>query len=192
MTWLVSGRTFVVLAALAAVAGCGNADRKLASNSELSGGLFSLRVTSPAFVDAQAIPAKYTADGENISPPLQWTGGPTGTTGYVIIVEDPDAGRKRPALHWLVYHVPADVRSLPENAAAIGNLTQGKNDMGVVGYSGPNPSKGNTHRYYFQVFAVDQPMDIAPGVTREEFAKRAKAVMTGAIAKGVLVGTYTR
>jgi hypothetical protein len=159
----------------------------LASHSELSGGLFSIRVSSPAFEDSKPIPAKYTQDGENISPPLEWTGGPSGTTGYVVIMEDPDAGRKQPALHWLVYHIPADVTSLPENAAKIGTLTQGKNFKGEVGYAGPIPSPGNTHRYFFQVFAVDQPVKVGPGATRDEFAK---AVLQGALAKGVLVGTY--
>lgn len=186
-TWISSGRAAFAVAMLVAVAGCGSAEHRVASNSVLSGGLFSLRVSSPAFQDGKPIPAKYTEDGENVSPPLEWTGGPTGTTGYVVIVEDPDAGRKLPALHWLVYHLPADVKSLPENAAASGDLTQGKNYKGQVGYTGPKVPKGNTHRYFFQVFAVDQPVNIGPGATREEFAK---SVLKGALAKGVLIGTY--
>ena len=186
-TCVTFGRAVLAVAVLVAVAGCGNADRKLASNSDLSGGLYSIRVTSPAFAYDKPIPAKYSEDGGNVSPPLEWTGGPTGTTGYVVIMEDPDAGRKLPALHWLVYHLPADVRSLPENAAAIGGLTQGKNHKGQVGYVGPKVPKGNTHRYFFQVFAVDQPINVGPGATREEFAE---SVLSGAIAKGVLVGTY--
>ena len=181
------GRAALAVAILVAVAGCGSAERNLASESDLSGGLYSIRVTSPAFQYGKPIPAKYTEDGENISPPLEWTGGPTGTTGYVVIMEDPDAGRKQPALHWLVYHLPADVKSLPENAAATGGLTQGKNYKGQVGYAGPKVPKGNTHRYFFQVFAIDQPINVGPGATREEFAK---SVLNGAIAKGVLVGTY--
>jgi Raf kinase inhibitor-like YbhB/YbcL family protein len=182
------------VAALAAcvmvtVAGCGNADRNLASNSELSGGLWSISVTSPAFRDGQAIPKKYTADGENVSPPLQWSRGPSGTTRYVLMVEDPDAGRKTPAMHWLVYHIPVGTNELPENAAATGNLRQGKNYKGMIGYAGPNPPKGNVHHYHFQVFAIDQTAEIPPGATREELEK---AALRGAIAKGEMIGTYGR
>jgi Raf kinase inhibitor-like YbhB/YbcL family protein len=176
---------FVVLA----VGGCGSAERNLASNSELSGGLWSISVTSPAFRDGQAIPKKYTEDGENVSPPLRWSKGPTGTTGYVLMVEDPDAGRKQPAMHWLVYRIPVGTNELPENAAATGNLMQGKNYKGTVGYAGPNPPKGNVHHYHFQVFAIDQTGEIGPGATRQDLEK---AALRSAIAKGELIGTYGR
>lgn len=189
-TWISSSRAALAVAALAALAGCGSAERNLASNSVLSGGLYSLRVSSPEFEDGQPIPAKYAEAGGNVSPPIEWTGGPTGTTGYILIMEDPDAGRKQPDLHWLVYHLPAEARSLPENAAASGSLTQGKNYKGEVGYAGPNPPPGNTHRYFFQVFAVDKPVNVGPGATREEFAKAVQRVQRGALAKGVLIGTY--
>jgi Raf kinase inhibitor-like YbhB/YbcL family protein len=169
------------------VAGCGSAERNLASNAALSGGLRSMTVTSPAFKNREPIPQKYTQDGENISPPLRWSSGPSGTSQYVLIVEDPDAGRKKPAVHWLVYHIPAGTTELPENAAAAGGLTQGKNFTGQVGYVGPKVSKGNSHRYYFQIFAVDPTFTIPPGVTREELEK---AALHGALAKGSMIGTY--
>jgi Raf kinase inhibitor-like YbhB/YbcL family protein len=176
-------------ACLVAAMGCGSAQRNLASNSELSGGLWSLDVTSPAFRDGQAIPPKYAAAGGNVSPPLRWTSGPSGTTGYVIMVEDADSGRKMPAMHWLVYHLPVGTNELPENASATGNLTQGKNYKGEVGYAGPDPPKGRTHHYHFQVFAVDQTANIGPGATRADLEKVA---VRGAIAKGELIGTYKR
>ena len=169
--------------------GCGSAERNLATNSALSGGLRSMTVSSPAFRNREPIPDKYTQHGENISPPLRWTPGPSGTSQYVLIVEDPDAGRKKPAVHWLVYHIPGNVTELPENAAATMGLTQGKNYTGKDGYVGPKGSKGNTHRYYFQVFAVDPTTTFPPGVTREELEK---AALHGALAKGSMIGTFTK
>jgi Raf kinase inhibitor-like YbhB/YbcL family protein len=177
--------TLGVLAAV--VAGCGNADRNLVTNKERSGGLWSISVRSPAFKEGQPIPRKYTEEGENVSPPLKWSNGPSGTTGYVVIVEDPDAGKKIPALHWLVYQLPASTTELPENASATAGLTQGKNYKGQIGYTGPNPTKGNTHRYFFQVLAVDQTFQLPPGASREDLASAAER---GAIAKGRLIGTY--
>src|SRR6476620_3326731 len=119
-------RLGALVAFVAVLAGCGP-ERNLASNKELSGGLWSISVTSPAFRDGEPIPKKYTKDGENISPPLKRSSGPSGTTGYIVIVEDPDAVKKVPALHWLVYRIPCGTNELPENASASGNLVQGKN-----------------------------------------------------------------
>src|SRR4051794_16770895 len=125
--WFNVFRAALVAGVAVSAFGCGNANRNLASNSGLSGGLWSITVTSPAFRQGDPIPKKYTEDGENVSPPLRWSSGPTGTKGYVVIVEDPDAGKKKPALHWLVYHIPFGTNELPENASATGGLTQGKN-----------------------------------------------------------------
>jgi Raf kinase inhibitor-like YbhB/YbcL family protein len=170
--------------------GCGSSERKLASNTELSGGLSSLGVSCTAFRDGEAIPRKYTADGENVSPPLRWSGGPTGTKEFVVIVEDPDADNDMPAMHWMVYRMPASVRELPEGASASdGQLVQGRNHTGQTGYAGPNPPKGNRHRYFFQVFALDQSLDLPAGATRAELGK---SLERGAIAKGELIGTYQR
>jgi len=187
MRWSTFFRAASAAFLTAALVGCGNANRNLASNSKVSGGLWSIAVSSPAFRDGREIPAKYTEDGENVSPPLRWTSGPSGTVGYVVIVEDPDAGKKKPALHWMVYHIPFGTNELPENASASTQFAQGKNYKGQVGYTGPNPSKGNTHHYHFQVFAVERTSNLPAGATREELEK---AAIQGAIAKGELIGTY--
>jgi Raf kinase inhibitor-like YbhB/YbcL family protein len=171
------------------LAGCGSASRNLASKKELSGGLWSMRVTSPVLSEGQPIPPKYTADGDNVSPPLKWSHGPSGTSEYVLIVEDADSDRKIPAMHWMVYRLPVGTNELPENAAATGNLVQGRNYKGQNTYTGPDPKKGNTHHYHFQIFALDQSLTLPPGATRPELGK---ALKRGAIAKGKLVATYTR
>jgi Raf kinase inhibitor-like YbhB/YbcL family protein len=177
----------VLLVACAAGMGCGNADRNLASRRELSGGLYAIRVTSDAFREGQPIPKKYAAEGENVSPPLTWTRGPSGTVEYELIVQDPDSGRKQPAVHWAVYGIPADTTSLPENASATTSLVQGKNYLGENRYAGPNPSPGNKHRYFFQVFALDHKLNLQPGATLEDVKS---ALQRSAMSKGVLVGTY--
>src|SRR4051794_32747386 len=100
---------FVILSSCiigTAAGGC-SSESKLASNSDLSGGLWSLSVNSPAFNSDGMIPVKYTADGENVSPPLTWSGGPSGTREFILIVQDPDAPGDFPYLHWFVYRIPA-------------------------------------------------------------------------------------
>jgi Raf kinase inhibitor-like YbhB/YbcL family protein len=162
---------------------------KLATNSKRSGGLWSIKVTSPAFRDGEAIPAKYTVDGENLSPPISWTKGPNQTKEYAIIMEDPDAKGKMPATHWLVYRVPASVNSLPEGASRDAKLVQGKNYLGMTRYAGPNPPKGSSkpHRYYIEVFALSDPVNTAPGADRQTVAHDFRGFVLG---KGQMVGTY--
>jgi Raf kinase inhibitor-like YbhB/YbcL family protein len=193
-----SGRKQAVTSAVAVVAvlgmfallsgGCNN-DSKLATASQRSGGLWSIRVSSTAFDDGKAIPAKYTADGENISPPISWSGGPGGTKEFAVIVEDPDAPGDMPAVHWLVYKVPTNMTNLPEGASRGANLMQGINYTGQTGWAGPDPKPGKAHRYYFQVLALSDTVNAKPGMTRAEVAQAYKGFVLG---KGVLVGTYER
>ncbi len=95
-----------------------------------------MKVTSSAFKDGEMIPKKYTADGENVSPPLKWNHGPNGVVQYVVVVEDPYKGGKLPQEHWIVFNIPAsDNPELSENAAATMNLMQGTNYKGGVGFT---------------------------------------------------------
>jgi len=174
---------------LGLASGCNSSHEDiLAMNQPKSGGLWALRVTSSAFKDGEMIPAKYTADGDDVSPPLKWNHGPDGVVQYVVVVEDPYKGGKLPAEHWIVFNIPvSDHPELPENAAASMNLMQGTNYKGGVGYAGPNPPKGQLHTYYFQVFAVNSKLNAQPGATREELGK---ALEGSVLSKGVLKGTY--
>src|SRR5438309_1637547 len=97
---------FVALVVLAAGAGGRSTDAKLASNGALSGGLWGMQISSPAIGNDNILPVKYTQDGQNISPPLQWSNGPSGTREFVLMVEDPDAPGDTPYLHWFVYRMP--------------------------------------------------------------------------------------
>jgi Raf kinase inhibitor-like YbhB/YbcL family protein len=185
-----------VLAFLALViSGC-SSDSKLASNSDLSGGLWSISVTSPAFNNGGMIPIKYTQDGEDVSPPIEWSGGPGGTKEFVLIVQDPDAPGNDPYLHWFVYRIPATTHKLSEGAAGKSNpngdpngstLMQGKNYLGRIGYAGPKPPPGSTHRYFFQVFALDTPQDWTQGMERSTVREKFRGHV---LSKGVLVAHY--
>lgn len=184
----------VVLVVTAAVlVGC-SAEGKLASRGKLSGGLWTVMVSSPAFKHEGEIPEKYTKDGLNVSPPLKWSAGPSGLKEWVLIVEDADAtarsgsGKGRPLCHWLVYKIPAHVTELGERASESLKYPQGRNYTGESGYAGPNPPKGKKHRYYFQLFALDEVQDFAPGLDGAELVKQFKGHV---LSKGQLIGTYT-
>ena len=107
----------------------------------------AFELTSEAFEDGGTIPVRYTCDGENVSPPLAWSGAPEGTKSFALFVEDPDAPRGT-FDHWIVYDIPADAEGLPEDAGASprleapGGPLQGKNDFGDVGWGGPCPPRG--------------------------------------------------
>jgi Raf kinase inhibitor-like YbhB/YbcL family protein len=170
--------------------GC-SAEGKLAANSELSGGLWTVGVSSTAFKHGEAIPEKYTAEGMNISPPLKWSRGPSGLREWILVVQDADAKAKEgyPATHWAVFKIPANVTEFPEGASKSIKYPQGRNYLGEANYAGPNPPGGKVHRYYFQLFAVDADQDIPAGATREQVIKNFKGHV---LSKGWLMGTYSK
>jgi len=151
----------------------------------------SLSLTSPAFAHGQPIPARFTCDGEDVSPPLNWGEPPAGTRSFVLIMDDPDA----PAgtwTHWVLFNLPAGARSLEEAVPALETLTSGarhgKNSWGKLGYGGPCPPAG-THRYFFRLYALDISLDLAPGAAKKDV----QSAMQGHIlAQGELMGTYAR
>jgi Raf kinase inhibitor-like YbhB/YbcL family protein len=146
----------------------------------------ALHVTSKAFDDGAMIPERYTCDGENVSPPLEWSGTPRAAKSIVLICDDPDA----PAglfTHWILYDVPADVRTLAEGSPDGGR--EGVNDFGELGYGGPCPPPNGPHRYFFHMYALAVD-SIGPSRLSRQ------AVMTGMtghiLAEGRLMGRYRR
>lgn len=148
----------------------------------------TITLSSTAFDDGGRIPRKYTGEGEDISPPLAWTGVPGGTREIALICDDPDAPTPSPWVHWVLYGIPGSATSLKEGSA--GGAVEGRNDFGRSGYGGPMPPRGHgVHRYYFQVYALDRQLDLKAGATKEQLL----AAMKGRIiAQGRLVGTYER
>ncbi|MEK0085506.1 YbhB/YbcL family Raf kinase inhibitor-like protein [Benzoatithermus flavus] len=148
---------------------------------------------SPAFRDGHPIPAKYTADGENVSPPLRWSGAPPGTRSFVLKMEDPDApsGTFR---HWGLYNIAGSRTELPEgvgHGAKTESLGMGVNDFGHSRYDGPAPPKGHgRHHYHFYLAALDvEELTQAPKACVEEIWRAAQKHVLGV---AELVGTYER
>ncbi len=110
-----------------------------------------MQITSSAFKDREAIPMNYTADGEDISPPLSIRDVPEGTKSLALIVDDPDAPMGTWD-HWIVFNIPSDTREIAEGSAPEG--IRGMNDFGKLEYGGPAPPSG-THRYKFKIYALD-------------------------------------
>ena len=148
-------------------------------------------LTCSAFVEGGMIPAQYTCDGKNVSPPLSWEGVPENTQFFALICDDPDA----PAgtwVHWVVYDIPAQVKHL-EEAIPPANVTQdgskqGLNDFRKIGYGGPCPP-GGTHRYFFKLYALDAPSGLDAGKTKAELLAKIKGHI---LAEAQLYGKYTR
>jgi Raf kinase inhibitor-like YbhB/YbcL family protein len=152
-----------------------------------------LRVISPAFNPGGALDEEYTQNGENMSPPLEWSKGPVGTRSYVVIAEDASVNRPEPIVHWVVYNIPSAVqrlsRDLPTDATLPNGAMQGKTVKGSAGYVGPQPPAGQTHAYNFQVFALNTRLDIDPANADRNAVLNA---MKGrVIASGSIVGDYT-
>lgn len=156
-----------------------------------SGADSEFQLESSAFRRGEAIPREYTCDGRDISPSLAWTDPPAATKSFVLIVEDPDAPG-RPWIHWIVYDLSPSLRELPAGlpteAELSGGVRQGTNDFGRTGYGGPCPP-GGSHRYVFELFAVDSEMPVAPGAT----ARTLKNAMKGhVLGEARLMGTYRK
>jgi Raf kinase inhibitor-like YbhB/YbcL family protein len=150
-----------------------------------------IKVTSTALQDGGMIPSKYTCDGENISPPLEWSGAPTTTKSFALICDDPDAPGKT-WVHWVLYDLNASASELPEDVKPREVLSngakQGTNDFQKIGYGGPCPPSG-THRYFFKLYALDAETSLRPGATKDQLLK---AIEGHIVAEGQLMGKYKR
>jgi len=142
-----------------------------------------MKLQTPAFEPNQPVPAKYTADGEDVNPPLVIDDLPDGTKSLVLIVDDPDAPSKT-WVHWVVYGI-APVAEIKEDSVP---GKQGSNDFGRQRYGGPAPPSG-THRYFFKVYALDQEVDWEEGLSKQEVEQRMKGHV---LDHAELVGTYSR
>ena len=159
------------------------------------GGGGNMELKSSAFANGREIPRKYTCEGQDVSPPLQWSNLPSGTKSLALIVDDPDApDPARPLrvwVHWILYNIPPDSTGLPEAVTSSdlpkGTLS-GKNDRGDTEYHGPCPPIGR-HRYFFALYALDQMLPDLKSPTKPELRK----AMDGHIlAKIELMGTYQK
>lgn len=155
----------------------------------------ALSLSSAAFKAGEPIAPRFTCDGDDVSPPLSWTGAPPGTRSYALIVDDPDApdpkAPRRTWVHWVLYNLPADCAGLPE-AVRVSDLPAGTclglNDWKRTGYGGPCPPIGE-HRYFHKLYALDA---LLPTLNRPDKAGLERVMRGHVLAEAVLIGTYQR
>ena len=150
----------------------------------------ALRLNTSAFAEGGEVPKLHTCDGADLSPALEWSGEPSGTQSFVLIVDDPDAPNGT-WNHWLLYDIPASVRVLPQGYRPGRVGVSGANDFGKPGYGGPCPPKGHgPHRYYFKLYAVDVPkLGLKDGAKRADLDRALKGHI---LAEAQYMGRYER
>lgn len=150
-----------------------------------------IKINSPAFEDGGMIPSRFTCDGLDVSPALEWESVPETAKTLAIICDDPDAPMGT-WVHWVIFNIPADLDGLEEDVPADEVLSnraiQGKNDFRRIGYGGPCPP-GGTHRYFFKIYALDTELDLSPGATKSQVLE---AMEGHILAQGKLMGRYSR
>ena len=162
------------------------------AEEEEGASMATLQITSTSFEPNGVIPKKYTCEGEDVSPPLEWHGPPSGTKSFALISDDPDA----PVgtwVHWVVYDLPIETRELGEGLAKTDVLPngakQGMTDFRRIGYGGPCPPPGSYHRYFFRLYALDTTLAIRSRQTKQQLLK---AMEGHVLAQGELIGRYKR
>jgi Raf kinase inhibitor-like YbhB/YbcL family protein len=153
----------------------------------------TLSLTSSSFEDEKTIPVKHTCEGADISPALAWSGAPSGTKSFALIVDDPDAPDPRAPkvtwVHWVLYNVPHNVASLAEGIRALPAGThEGRNDWKATGYRGPCPPVGR-HRYFHKLYALDV---VLPDLGKPDKAALERAMKGHVLAEATLIGKYEK
>lgn len=148
-------------------------------------------IRSPAFPAGDPIPPQFSCEGENISPPLEWSEPPAGTAAFALIADDPDAPGGT-WVHWVLFNLPLDRRGLPAAIPTDGDLSdgglQGSNSAGRTGYTGPCPPSG-THHYFFKLYALDTELGLPAGASKAELQE---AMAGHVLDQAETLGTYSR
>lgn len=166
-----------------------------ASQTTPASDAMAFTVTSPAFAPNGSIPTKYTCEGNDTSPPLEWSGAPSATKSFALIVDDPDAPDpakpQRTYVHWVVYNIPASGAAISENASKSGlpaGAVQGNNDFKKQMYGGPCPPIGR-HRYFFKLYALDTDLTLVAPPSKADLMKAMQGHIVG---NAELIGTYEK
>ncbi|HNP80368.1 MAG TPA: YbhB/YbcL family Raf kinase inhibitor-like protein [Nitrospira sp.] len=152
----------------------------------------TFQLTGSTFKEGELVPKTHTCEGEDRSPPLRWSNPPPGTRSFALIADDPDAPGGT-WVHWVLYNIPIDIRGLAEALPAQDILPndaqQGLNDFKRVGYGGPCPPPGKSHRYYFRLYALDQELSLKPRATKAQLLDAMKGHV---LAEAQLMGRFGR
>jgi len=155
-------------------------------------GAAQIQLTSAAFGYGDKIPVRFTCEGDDVSPPLAWSGAPVDSRSFALICEDPDAPRGT-WIHWILYNLPAAAVELTQAVPTMPEIPSGarhgRNTAGNMAYAGPCPPPGRPHRYFFRLYALDILLSLPPGATRDELER---AMSQHILAQGTLMGTYQR
>ena len=150
-----------------------------------------LQLTSPGFANGE-IPKKFTCDGDDTSPQLEWVAPPAATQSFALTIIDHDAPVGS-FVHWVLYDLPPETRGLPQGVPKQDQLAdgsrQGQNDFDKIGYGGPCPPRGSSHRYTFSLYALDSKLNLAPRATRSQLEAAVKGHI---LARGQLIARYKR
>ena len=152
----------------------------------------SLKLTSRSFENGGNIPKEFTCDGEDVSPALEWIGGPAAAKSYALIADDPDA----PVgtwVHWLLWNLPSSAHNLPQGVEKKAQLDsggqQGQNDFRKTGYGGPCPPPGKPHRYFFKLYALDTLLKLGASSAKPDLER---AMQGHVLEQAEYVGRYGR
>lgn len=146
-------------------------------------------LSSPAFTSGAAVPVRFTCDGDDVSPALQWADAPAGVAAFALVMDDPDAPSGT-FTHWLLCDIPATAAGLGAGFAPGATGISGTNDFGRVGYGGPCPPKGHgVHHYRFHLHALDQALGLQEAFSRHDIDG---ALKTHVLGTATLIGTYER
>jgi Raf kinase inhibitor-like YbhB/YbcL family protein len=180
------------LAALVLLLGIIGGTMLVSQSHPSAGGSMALALKSTAFAPGAEIAKKYSCEGDDVSPALEWSAPPAHTVSFALIMDDPDA----PVgtwVHWVIWNLPASTQELPEAVAKLEQLDdgtrQGRNSSKKIGYIGPCPPPGKPHRYFFRLYALDKMLVLAPGASR---ASLEEAMKHHVLAQGEYMGTYKR
>jgi hypothetical protein len=159
-----------------------------------------MKLTSPEFSEGSSIPVRYTQEGDDISPPLEWSEVPEDTKSFALICEDLDAPKKSKGgpnfTHWVIYNIGPNVTSIPEGLPDSAHIhipilaSQGENSFGDIGYGGPMPPVGSgAHHYVFTLYACRKVLEVPPGTEKNQLMQALKG---NVIETAQLTGLYER
>ena len=172
-----------LLALACLLAGCGGGKKASAPPPAAPA---QITLSSPAFAANATIPTRYTCSGAGASPPLRWSGVPSGTRELTLVVEDPDAGN---FVHWIVLRIPPATKEIPAGQPPAGSV-ETKNSFGKRGWGPPCPPKGKAaHHYVFALYATRAPLGLDAGASPDDVDK---ALQRTALARGTLTATFGR
>jgi Raf kinase inhibitor-like YbhB/YbcL family protein len=187
-------KLLVIALTLGLALACG-AKKNEKDNAGKDKNMRTFKIKSPAFADGDTMPVKFTCDGDDVSPKLEWSGVPDGAKSLALICDDPDAPMGT-WVHWVMFNLPPEMTKINEKYAPSRGISEnndgiidGINDFRCPGYNGPCPPKGPAHRYFFKLYALDTVLNLKTGASKTDVEKAMSGHILG---QTELIGKYQR